>query len=161
SLQYGAPPMPIRTDIGFQDPPAWWGLSRKTRMFTDGSGDARAHRSLMATLLAFGVTQAELDAKEPTFLDVREYLLSLGPPAWPFAAPAPDAVERGRGVFEATCARCHGSSKCDATESKLVELSEVGTDPLRAQRYGDGEVAWVNAGWLAKDYPERSTGAYV
>lgn len=161
SLQYGTPPAPIQTDIGFQDPPAWWGLSRKSRMFTDGSGDIRAHRSMMATLLAFGVTQAELESKEETFKDVREYLLSLEPPAWPFAAPAADAVARGREVFVATCERCHGSPSCDASESELVTLQEVGTDPIRAQRYGTAEVAWVNAGWLAMDYPEQSTGQYV
>ncbi|MBL8957737.1 MAG: hypothetical protein JNK82_43580, partial [Myxococcaceae bacterium] len=49
SLQYGTPPAPIRTNLGYQDPPAWWGLKRKSRMFTDGSGDIRAHRSMMAT----------------------------------------------------------------------------------------------------------------
>lgn len=162
SLQYGTPPRPIRTDIGYQDPPAWWGLSRKGRMFTDGSGDIRAHRSMMATLLAFGVTQAELEAKEETFKDVREYLFSLEPPAWPFVAPATDAVERGRDVYETTCARCHGTSRCDESRSELVALSEVGTDPKRAESYGPDEVGWVNLGWLARDYPEMSTGgAYV
>ncbi|MBK7864756.1 MAG: hypothetical protein IPJ65_40375 [Archangiaceae bacterium] len=161
SLNYGTPPTPIRTELGFQDPPAWWGLKRKSRMFTDGSGDIRAHRSMMATLLAFGVTQAELEAREETFKDVREYLLSLSPPAWPFAAPAAEAVTRGRAVFEATCARCHGTSRCDANPSTLVALTEVGTDPVRASAYGPDEVAWVNLGWLARDYPETSTGAYV
>lgn len=161
SLQYGTPPQPIRTQMGYQDPPAWWGLKRKGRMFTDGSGDIRAHRSMMATLLAFGVTQAELEAREETFKDVREYLLSLEPPAWPHPKPADDAVERGREVFEVTCARCHGTSLCDGHESELVSLDEVGTDPVRAQSYGPAEVAWVNSGWLARDYPEESTGKYV
>ncbi len=161
SLQYGTPPKPIRTDIGYQDPPAWWGLKRKSRMFTDGSGDIRAHRSMMATLLAFGVTQAELEAREETFKDVREYLLSLEPPAWPYPKPAEAAVARGREVYEVTCSRCHGTSLCDASESELVSLAEVGTDPVRAQAYGPDEVAWVNLGWLARDYPEASTGAYV
>jgi mono/diheme cytochrome c family protein len=117
---------------------------------------------MMATLLAFGVTQAELEAREETFKDVREYLLSLEPPAWPFAPPSAEAVARGREVFEVTCARCHGTSACEANESELVPLSEVATDPVRAQSYGPDEVAWVNSGWLAQDYPETASGgAYV
>ncbi|MBL8956342.1 MAG: hypothetical protein JNK82_36550, partial [Myxococcaceae bacterium] len=98
---------------------------------------------------------------EETFKDVREYLLSLDPPAWPFARPADDAIERGRVVFETTCARCHGTSRCDANESELVTLAELGTDPVRAESYGPAEVAWVNSGWLARDYAEESTGEYV
>lgn len=152
---------PIGTDMGFQDVPAWWTFSNKTRLYLDGSGDQLGHRTMMATLLAFGYQQADLDAAEPRFVELRQYLLSIPPPAWPFGALDAAAVERGRAVFRAQCVVCHGDERCERVESQLVDPQTVGTDAKLAQNYGAEQVAYTNSSWFGAVTPSRATHQYA
>lgn len=159
-LRTQTPPFAVNTEVGFQDPPAWWTLATKTRVYADGSGPQAGHRTFMATQLAFGTTQAQLEALEPRYLELRQYLLSLAPPVWPFAAPEAAAVERGRLVFRRSCSSCHRDDRCQRAESTEVALGTVGTDPERSVKYGENEVALINGSWFGQGNPHRATSGY-
>ncbi|MEQ1506480.1 MAG: hypothetical protein ABMB14_29905 [Myxococcota bacterium] len=137
----------INLHFGYQRPGAWWTLKYKDRMYSDGSADAEGYRTMMATLLAYGFTPDQVAELDPTFADVQQYLLSLEPPAWPFDAPSASAVDAGRAVFDATCARCHGvhTGPDAAYPDQIVPLAEIGTDPARAGNFGQPEVDYLNA----------------
>lgn len=140
-----APGASVNTEIGFQDPPAWWAIAAKTKLYTDGNAAQTTHRTFMATQLAFGTSQAELEALEPRYVELRQYLLSLKAPAWPFDAPEVTAVERGRDVFQERCVSCHRDDRCDR---QPTIIKAVGTDPERNVKWGTAEVALVNASWF-------------
>jgi mono/diheme cytochrome c family protein len=148
--------------FGPQRAPAWWQLHYKERSFADGGGDARSHRSTMATLVAFGVTPDQLIAREEDFIDVFHYLLSLEPPCWTLTTLDAQRVERGQTVFDAHCASCHGvHSGPDASyPNSVVALDRVGTDPVRAQRFTPAEAAALNASWFGTPAFE-ATGGYL
>jgi mono/diheme cytochrome c family protein len=160
AIRQQPPPGPINTEVGFQDAPAWWTLADKTRIYADGSGPQTAHRTMMATQLAFGATQADLERLEPQYIALREYLLTLKAPVWPFAAPAGDAVARGRALFRERCTSCHRDDRCERAESTLVPRAAVGTDAERSVKYGPNEVALIAASWFGQGQKYRSTGSY-
>ncbi len=153
-----APGAQVNTELGYQDPPAWWAISAKTRLYTDGSAPSSMHRTFLATQLAFGATQQQLEALEPEAENVRQYFLSMQPPSWPFAAPDVAAVERGRAMYRERCVSCHRDDRCERAES--VETT-VGTDAERAEKYGVNEAALVNASWFGGDVPVTASGKYV
>jgi len=156
-----APGAAINTEYGFQRPPAWWSLKHKGVHYTDGSGEAGATRLMMATLLASSMTLAELQAQDAAFADVYQYLLTLNPPRWPFAVD-PVLVAKGRAVFSTACASCHGVYQgAGSFPDRVVPRAEVGTDPIRAERFGAAEAALINASWFGADHPMRATGGYL
>ena len=160
AIRQQTPPGPVNTEVGFQDAPAWWTLADKTRIYVDGSGPQTAHRTMMATQLAFGATQPELERLEPEYIALREYLLTLKAPAWPFAPPATDAVPRGRALFRERCTTCHRDDRCERAESTLVARQTVGTDPERSVKYGPNEVALIGLSWFGQGQAYRSTASY-
>lgn len=150
-------------DCGHQRPAPWWTASRKHARYSDGSGRDTGYRTMMATLLAFGLSLADLQALDATFADVDQALLSLEPPPWPFEAPSPDAAARGRSTFEATCAGCHGRYDGEARgfPERVVPAAEVATDPARAACFTEAEAAWINASWFGRPTPMTPTGGYL
>jgi len=129
----------------------------------DGSGDARGYRTMMATMLAFGLTLMDLQGMAEMFEDIRHHVLSLPVPPWPLAAPDAAAVLRGQAVFGQQCASCHGVY--DGVDRGYPNVTTapavVGTDATRALQMGTAEVEWVNASWFGADYPMRSTQEYL
>ncbi len=150
------------TNFGPQKPPAWWLLKHKARIYVDGSGDASSHHSMMATLVAFGVTPDQLVAREPDFLDVVHYIRSLEAPCWTLTALDAAKVTRGQALFDATCASCHGVHSGDAAAypDQIVARAEVGTDPVRAERFTQVEADRLNASWFGEP-PFEPTGGYL
>ena len=76
-------------------------------MYYDGRTDARSVRTNMQFMLGEKNLE-QFKALEPAFRDLQAYLMSLEPPKYPFPIDAAKA-ERGKVVFEKTCARCHGT----------------------------------------------------
>lgn len=148
--------------FGPQRAPAWWQLHFKERAFADGGGDARSHRSTMATLVAFGVTPDQLIAREQDFIDAFHYLLSLEPPCWSLTTLDAERVQRGRAVFDGQCATCHGvhSGSEASYPNRVVPLAMIGTDPVRAERFTPVEATSLNASWFG-DPPFEATGGYL
>jgi mono/diheme cytochrome c family protein len=156
-----APGATINTEYGFQRAPAWWSLKHKSVHYTDGSGESGGTRPMMATLLASTTTLAQLQAQDAAFADLYQYLLTLEAPAWPFTVDAALAA-KGRAVFSTACASCHGVYQgATSFPDRVVPRAEVGTDPIRAERFGSAEAAFVNASWFGADHPMRSTGGYL
>jgi mono/diheme cytochrome c family protein len=134
------------------DIPPWWHMARKATMYYDGRTDARSVRAIMQFMLG-EKTLAEFQDLEPTFRDIQAYLRSLRPPKYPFAIDQARA-ERGKLVFEKTCAKCHGTYGPNGQyPNVIVELERIGTDPARALAGSDRLVAHYNATWLGADYP--------
>jgi hypothetical protein len=87
----------------------------------------------------------------------------------PFPAPV-DAplADRGRGAFEAVCARCHGFYARAGPQprvryrERVVPVAMVGTDPARAEAVTPEFVAAANAVPLARGVTTvAATGGYV
>lgn len=163
STRYGPPGAGVATRYGYRQPAPWWTLRYRDRIYADGSGCADGHRTMMAMLLAFGMSFAELQARDADMADLAHHLRGLLAPAWPFGALDPAARARGRVHFQARCAGCHGvyDGIGASFPDRLVPVAEVGTDPLRATRFGAAEAAWVNASWFGADRPMVATGAYL
>ena len=152
----------VNTEFGPERAPAWWLLRFKQRMYVDGSADASGHRATMATLVAFGVGPDQLAARESDFVDITHFIRSIEPPCWGLTALDSAKMVRGEAVFNATCASCHGNHTGAAPEypNKVVDRAEVGTDPMRAERFGPTEASYLNASWFGQP-PLRSTGGYL
>jgi mono/diheme cytochrome c family protein len=79
----------------------------------------------------------EPDLVTPKLDALREYQLSLSPPAPPAGAVDLAAAGRGRAVFTGAgkCSSCHaGVNLTDINSGKLHSAAETGMDPLYAQR---------------------------
>ena len=163
STQYAPPPSNLHTDLGFQQAAPWWNLKWKTRMYSDGSGSVLGNRTMMSMFLSFGMSMAELMSLDDAMEDVRHYLLSIEPPAWPFSAPGADEVTRGRAIFVSECASCHGSYGGATAHypETIVDRASVGTDPTRAERLTSVETGWVNASWFGAKHPMQASGGYL
>jgi mono/diheme cytochrome c family protein len=126
------------------DVPPWWRMSRKHAMFYVGAGRGDHARIMMTASTLCIDTVAEARAIDSYFPDIRAFLLALEPPAWPYALDQTRAA-RGREVFSATCAACHGLD--DEYPNLLVALDEVGTDPILATgaaQFASEYVRWFN-----------------
>jgi mono/diheme cytochrome c family protein len=145
-------PLPLAANLPEMDVPAWWVLKRKRTMYSDGRTDARAVRTNMQFLLG-ELSRKSFEELEPAFRDIQAYIKSLQPPKYPFPIDQATA-ERGRTVFEETCARCHGTYGPEGVyPNKVVPLDVIGTDPKRALGLSNRLVAHYNTTWFAEDYP--------
>lgn len=143
----------LRDDV-CEDVPAWWLLKKKNKMYHTGSTSARSVRALMQFMLDRGNSVETLEKEESVFKDIQAYLLSLTPPTFPDHVNK-KLVADGKELFRDNCARCHGTYGPNGKyESKLVKLSEVGTDPLRVNGLSPWYYEFYNASWFAKEKPE-------
>jgi hypothetical protein len=158
-LSFRTVPLFTGANLPELDTPAWWLLKKKRTKYYDGRTDAWAVRSNMQFLLG-GLSRAELESLEPTFEDIDQYLRSIQPPKYPFALNI-EMVEKGRGLFEKQCARCHGNYGTTSTyPNKIIPLEIIGTDAARAKGLSDRFVAHYNASWFGEKHPveEKMTG---
>ncbi len=149
-------PLPLASKFSELDTPAWWLLKKKQTMYFDGRTDARSVRTLMQFMLA-ELSREQFEALEPTFREIRAYLLSLEAPKYPFPIDTVRA-DRGRMVFERECARCHGTyGDVPTYPNKIVELDVIGTDPVRALAPSKALISHYNGSWFGQEYPADET----
>lgn len=114
--------------------PPLWNVGKKNAMFynAEGRGDHVRYMMLASTTCTDSVEEAaEIDA---WFVDVRAYLATLQPPAYPYPIDT-DLARRGHGVFQETCKECHGAYEGEGSyPNKVVALGKVETDPLLARK---------------------------
>jgi mono/diheme cytochrome c family protein len=139
-------PVPPPVDLPVDVPP-WWRMKKKSSMFYVGAGRGDHARIMMTASILCTNSVEESAAIDAYFADIRAYIASIEPPKYPFAIDAALA-ERGRAVFESTCARCHGKYDAAAPTypNKLVTLAEIGTDPLLAS--GTAQFAGPFVDWF-------------
>jgi cytochrome c5 len=128
------------------DVPPWWNTRYKGGLFanTAARGDVTAFTLNPAHVCTESEAMAERVLSHGP--DVAAYIRSLEPPAWPYGLDEA-AVRRGRRVFEATCARCHGTYRGPDAEDVdypgvVVPAEVVGTDPLAARERDTWQRAW-------------------
>jgi len=89
------------------DAPAWWNVSKKSKLYVDGFAP-KNHRILMQFMLIPRNDRDTIYSWEDDFRDVLAYIESIQPPKYPWQIDEPLAA-KGKIAFEANCASCHGT----------------------------------------------------
>lgn len=158
------PPAGLETFMGFEDAPPWWTMKHKERLYTDGSAPADGIYTMMSTLLAFGLTLPELARYLPTFRAIQSFAWATPAPRWQdYDLPAIDEelAEEGARVFASRCASCHGAYTGDVFPNVLATPADIGTDPLRAESFGETEADFFNSFIPEPDARMEPTGSYL
>ncbi len=114
------------------DAPPLWNTSRKRRLYIDGFPEKTA-RVIMQFVLGEANSGELIRGWEGDFDDILAWIESLEPPKYPWEVDA-ELAASGKKLFEQTCAHCHGTYGADGEyPEKMIEISDVGTDPLRLQ----------------------------
>lgn len=138
-----AAPVPVHV-------PPWWRMAKKRAMFYTAAGRGDHARIMMAASLLCSDSVAEVTAIDATFVDVRAWIETLQPPKWPFHVDQ-DLASRGRTIFDATCARCHGTYERGGTyPNELVPIADVATDPMLAT--GAAQFSAPDIQWFAQSF---------
>ena len=139
------PPQDVPVDV-----PPWWGMKKKSSMFYVGGGRGDHARIMMTASILCTSSVEESRAIDAYFTDVRSWITSLEAPAYPF--PIDRALaDRGHGVFDATCSRCHGTYGDGGTyPNRLLSTEEIGTDPVLAS--GSAQFAAPFVGWFKDSF---------
>ena len=142
--------LPSTAEVVPVDVPPWWNMKKKNAMFYLAAGRGDHARIMMTASTLCVETVEEAEAIDAYFPDVRSYILSLEPPAWPWDVDSA-LVDRGREVFDATCARCHGTYGAGGEYPNLVvALDEVDTDAALAN--GTAQFAGALVDWFNESY---------
>jgi RoxA-like, cytochrome c-like len=146
------------------DVPPWWRMKKKNAMFYSGQGRGDHARIMMtaSTLCTDSVEEAQ--AIDAYFPDIRAYIASLEPPAYPWAIDEALASQ-GEEVFQAQCSQCHGSyGENESYPNLLIDLPDVGTDPVLATastHLSDDFVAWFNGSFYGQISRVEPHAGYV
>lgn len=121
------PPQDIPVDV-----PPWWRMAKKSSMFYVGAGRGDHARHMMSAAVLCISSVEEAKSIDTYFGDISAYIKSIAPPKYPFAIDTALA-QQGQTVFEATCARCHGTYGATSSyPNLLIPLADIHTDPLLA-----------------------------
>ncbi|MEM7810893.1 MAG: cytochrome c [Planctomycetota bacterium] len=134
------------------DPPAWWTTKKKSKLYIDGFAP-KNHRVLMQFMLAPSNSRADVLATEPLFEKVLADIEACQPPAYP--GPVDETLAaRGRVVFEATCAECHGTYGRGQGDpewtypERMIPLDEIGTDRVRHDALTVADRESLQSSWM-------------
>jgi len=131
--------------------PPWWRMAKKPAMFNLGEGRGDHARYMMAASLLCSDSIEELERIDAYAPDIRAYLASLKPPAYPFDINMAQAGQ-GKLLFVQNCQQCHGSyADHPQIESdypaRLVPIELIQTDDtLMRQAHAQGAAYsdWFN-----------------
>jgi mono/diheme cytochrome c family protein len=153
------------------DTPPWWRVKKKNGHFFNGMsrGDHRGSMMFASSLCTDDIATAE--QMVDYFADIRAYLESLEPPAYPWTIDQTLAAE-GEELFECNCAGCHGTYSSDPEAETypnlLIPFEVIGTDPAVATTADDPGVSptvdWFNSSWygeFAQLIPDQPFVGYV
>jgi mono/diheme cytochrome c family protein len=141
---------PIADPRVTSDPPPWWRVKKKNALFYNGMarGQQRGTMALATSVCVDDVPRAQ--QVDLDFRDIHAYVESVEAPSYTRAIDAKLAA-RGRKVFLANCAGCHGTyGERDDDEwypNLLLPLGIVGTDPVVAEAgvvHSPELVTWYN-----------------
>ena len=139
----------------------------------DTAGDRAPHRDALAAIVAFftvpimGVKPERAERSIPEAERVMAFLASAPPPAFPGAIDVALAG-RGRILFDARCASCHGRyadgpPPCQPLSfpNRLVPQAEMNTDAARWQAIDAPLAARLERGTFGRHVDVAGTGGYV
>jgi mono/diheme cytochrome c family protein len=153
------PDLTLRTkplDLGLradmcEDTPPWWHVKKKTRLYYNGSNDARSVRTLMQFTLSPFYLPAMIKSNEAAFQDIQAYLKTITPPKYPGHIDA-SLAKKGEVIFSQNCSKCHGTYGENWTyPNKLIDLDEIGTDSTRALGIDDRAKEHYDKTWFAQE----------
>lgn len=148
----------ISPDLIPTDTPPWWLLKKKNAMFYNGFGRGDFGRFLMASNLLTVSDSAESRVVDEHMPDVLAYIYSLTPPSYPRAVNK-SLASRGKTLFEAKCAGCHGTYGANESyPNLLIPGSLVQTDSLLySANYSEPQfISWFNKSWFTQgSHPAR------
>ncbi len=129
--------------VGWAKIPDVIGFGVRTTLSWDGSGEGPMDLLAVEADVAAGARVTWFERHPLQGASLGAYLRQPAPrPAFPGPVNT-ELAARGRALFLDHCAQCHGKydrGRVDYTES-IVELSEIGTDPARAEAITDGFAA--------------------
>ncbi|QGJ69637.1 Cytochrome c [Planctomycetales bacterium 10988] len=145
------------------DPPPLWHLQKKSHLYFDGYLP-KQHRPLLQFVMLPQNNAETLKGWEEDFRDIQAWIESLQPPPYPGKIDQPLA-DKGKLLFEQTCADCHGTyGEKETYPNLIVPIEEVGTDRLRLDSLTAEHRSRYEASWIGHygKYPVRpSPGGYV
>ena len=123
--------MPDDNTIGTVDLPQVWNQRPRIGMnlHWDGNNNNINERNFAAAM-AIGATPKTVLID--SFKRVTDFLLGLGPPAYPFPIQK-DSADRGKAVFDHECARCHAFGGPGIGQVEPIEA--IGTDRHRLDSF--------------------------
>lgn len=125
-------------------------MKKKSSMFYNAGGRGDHARIMMTASTLCTSSVEESRAIDAYFADIRSWIASLEAPAYPFPVDR-SLADRGRGVFDATCSRCHGTYGDGARyPNRLISTEEIGTDPLLAS--GTAQFAGPFVDWFKASF---------
>ncbi|MFM8414086.1 MAG: cytochrome c [Planctomycetota bacterium] len=142
---------PPRFDLPHHDmdAPAWWHYAKRQSLYIDGFAP-KSHRMLMQFLLVEQNGPEKFREWEDEFRDIEAWIASLEPPAWTGPLDR-ELAARGREVFRATCAECHGTyGDGGHYPERLVPIAEVATDRARLDSLAAAERRALNESWFGR-----------
>ena len=147
SPQYTTPTA-NQLDIPMKTPPFWLS-KKKTRYYADGF-IGKTHRDIMQFTFKYSVQREKILANEVVFTDIFAWINAVEPPKYPF--PIDQALARRGGlVFATNCAKCHGTYGAGGRyQERVVALTEVGTDPVRARDFSVEFIKHLDASWVGQ-----------
>jgi mono/diheme cytochrome c family protein len=129
------------------DPPAWWLLKKKRRIYADGFA-AKDHRALMQFMLVRKNGPEKFREWEDDYRDVLAWIESLAAPSYPFSIDR-SLVRTGETLFTAHCAECHGTYGRDSHyPNRIVPIDVVDTDPTRLRALSREHRAAYGRSWF-------------
>lgn len=143
-----------------------WNVDRRTWVHWDGNTKSPISRNLLASLgLGAPLHAKHADLEFATVKRQTDLSEKIRPPRYPFKIDNASA-KRGASLFATNCNSCHGGPESD---QRLYSVSEVGTDPHRAEMFTQALADGFNK-FLAeletegyhppKEFGVRSTGKY-
>ena len=145
------------------DPPPFWNVKKKTRLYIDGFAPKTA-RPLLQFMLIPRNDRETILSWEQDYEDVLAWIESVKPPEYPWEIDHGLARE-GERVFNANCAECHGAyGEHETYPERTVPISVVGTDPVRLEALTPAHRKWMKIGWMSRfgeDEVLLDPGGYV
>ncbi len=138
------------------DAPPWWHFKRKTHMYIDGFAE-KGHKGLMQFMLVKENGPDKFRKWEKDFAQVYQFLSEVKSPVYPLQIETQKA-ERGRAIFSANCASCHGTYEQDnrSYPEMNVAIEDVKTDKIRHASLTPTHRKHYGKSWFA-EYGEQST----
>lgn len=136
------------------DAPPWWNVRKKSMLYCDAFSPKNA-RVLMQFILLPQNDRKKILTWERDYEDILAYIETVKPPKYPWKVDK-KLAEQGRVVFNANCARCHGTyGDKPSYPQKVIPLKTIGTDPVRHRALTKAHRERLQQSWMSRYGKDR------